>query len=169
MTNPPSPDIERQVIALDRLRLLSLGYYISGVIGAAFVSFLLLHFFLFLGFSFIPESQWNASTASPSPAQHASASAMPVPSASPFAKTNQGPPAIMFRLFAAVIGVIIIGGWTLGALTTYAGHCIKKRKHKVFIYVMAAVNCIWIPYGTLLGIATIILFQWPEVQAEFKT
>ena len=167
MTNPSSPDIERQVIALDRLRLLSLGYYISGAIGAAFVSFLLIHFFLILGFSFIPESQWNTSTRSPSAAQQASP--MPLPGASPSANTNQGPPAIMFRIFAGVIGVIIIGGWVLGALTAYAGHCIKKRKHKVFIYVMAAINCIWIPYGTLLGIATIILFQWPEVQAQFKT
>jgi hypothetical protein len=74
----------------------------------------------------------------------------------------------MFRIFAAVIGLIIICGWTLGALTAYAGHCIKKRKQKLFIYIMAAINCIWIPYGTLLGIATILLFQWPEVRAEFE-
>jgi hypothetical protein len=167
MTNSASPDIEREVIALDRLRLLSLGYYISGAIGAAFVSFLLIHFFLFLGFSFIPQSQWDAGTRPPAAAQQASPTSLP--GAPPSAGMNQGPPAIMFRIFAAIIGVIIIAGWTLGALTTYAGHCIKKRKHKIFIYVMAAVNCIWIPYGTLLGIATIILFQWPEVQAQFKT
>jgi hypothetical protein len=166
MTEPCSPDIERQAIAMDRLRLLSLGYYISGAIGAAFVSFLLIHFFLFLGFSFIPQSQWNASPRSPSVAQRVSP--MAFPTASPSADSNQGPPAIMFRVVAGVIGIIIIAGWTLGALTAYAGHCIKRRKHKVFIYVMAAVNCIWIPYGTVLGIATIILFQWPEVQAQFK-
>ena len=34
---------------------------------------------------------------------------------------------------------------------------------------MAAVNCIWIPYGTLLGILRIVLFQWPEVQVQFET
>jgi len=74
----------------------------------------------------------------------------------------------MFRIFTGVIGLIIICGWTLGALTAYAGHCIKKRKHKLFIHVMAGINCIWIPYGTILGIATILLFQWPEAQAEFE-
>jgi hypothetical protein len=167
MTNSPSPGIERQIIALDRLRLLSLGYYISGAIGAAFVSFLLIHFFVLLGMSFIPESQWNTSPRSSSTMQQASP--VPSPSGSQSAKVNQGPPTLMFRIVAGIIGVIIIGGWTLGALTVYAGHCIKKRKHKVFIYVIAAVNCIWIPYGTLLAIATIILFQWPEVQMEFKT
>jgi hypothetical protein len=167
MTNYPSPDLERQVIALDRLRLLSVGYCISGAIGAAFVSFLLIHFFLLLGLSFIPESQWNESTRSPAAVQQALP--MPLPSGSPSSNSNQAPPAIMFRIFAGVIGVIIIGGWTLGALTMYAGHCIKKRKHKIFIYIMAAVNCIWVPYGTVLGIATIMLFQWPEVQAQFES
>ena len=160
------PNLERQAIALDRLRLLSLGYYISGGIGAVFVSFLLFHLAFVLAFSFIPASQWNT------PPSHGSAnhdSPSPIPTASPTSSNDQAPPAIMFRVFAGVIGMIIICGWMLGALTAYAGHCIKKRKHKVFIYAMAGINCIWIPYGTLLGIATILLFQWPEVQAEFKT
>lgn len=161
-----SPNTERQIIALDRLRLLSIGYYISGTIGAVIVSFFLIHFFLFLGFSLIPESQWNTTKQSPPVTQQSS----PIPFPSPLAtaKTNEGPPVIMFRIFAVVIGVIILVGWTLNGLTIYAGHCIKKRKHKVFIYVMAALNCICIPYGTLLGIATITLFQWPEVQDQFN-
>ena len=167
MTTPPPLNVERQIIAGDRLWLLSLAYYISGAIGAAFVSFLLIHFVFFLGFSFVPASQWNAPAPTPGSAQHASAST--IPSASPGSSSSQPPPAIMFRIVAGVIGLIIICGWTLGALTAYAGHCIKKRKHKRFIYIMAGINCIWIPYGTVLGIATILLFQWPEVQAEFKT
>ena len=167
MTNPPPLNVERQVIAMDRLRLLSLGYYISGAIGAAFVSFLLIHFFLLLGFSFIPASEWNAPARTLGSAQYASPK--PIATVSPIPNTAQAAPAIIFRIFAGVIGLIIICGWTLGALTAYAGHCIKKRKHKVFIYVMAGINCIWIPYGTLLGIGTILLFQWPEVQAEFET
>src|SRR5215469_6471833 len=101
MTNSASADIQRLVIALERQRLLSLGYYVSGAIGVAFVSFLLIHFFLFLGFSFIPQSQWNAGTRSPAAAQQASPIALP--SASPSADTNQGPPATMFQIVAAVI------------------------------------------------------------------
>jgi len=164
---PPPFNLERQIIATDRLWLLSVAYYISGAIGAAFVSFLLIHFFLLLGLSFIPSSQWNAPAPTPASAQYAAPS--PIPTASPAPKNNQGPPAIMFRTFAAIVGLIILCGWTLGALTIYAGHCIKRRKHRLFIYIMAAINCIWVPYGTVLGIATILLFQWPEVRAEFKT
>jgi len=140
VTDPPPPNFERQIIALDRLRPLSLAYYISGAIGAAFVSFLLIHFFLFLGFSFIPVSQWTAPTPTPASAHYASPTPSPTPSR--ISKRAAAPPAIMFRIFAGVIGLIIICGWTLGALTVYAGHCIKKRKHKVFVYVMAAINCI---------------------------
>src|SRR5207253_4462193 len=100
-----SEDIERQVIALYRLRLLSLGYYISGAIGALFVSFLIFHFIFLLAFSFIPASQWNTPAASPAGAQHVS----PItPQPSPSASAAQGPPVILFRVFAGVIGLIII-------------------------------------------------------------
>jgi hypothetical protein len=167
MSEPLQIGSERKVIALDRLRLLSIAYYISGAIGAAFVSFLLIHFFLFLGFSFVPLEQWNTPTSQPRTAQYPSP--LPSPTALPIHKAAQAPPAIMFRIFAGVIGGIIICGWTLGALTAYAGHCIKKRRHKLFIYIMAGINLIWIPYGTLLGLATILLFQWPEVESEFKS
>jgi len=36
-------------------------------------------------------------------------------------KTNAGPPAIIFRLVAAVLGVVILCGWTLGGLAFLAG------------------------------------------------
>jgi hypothetical protein len=154
MTVPPPSDRSREIVALDRLGLLSLAYYISGAIGAAVVSFLLIHFFILLGLSFVPASQWTQ----PAPAIATAPYVVPSPAASPGRGDFQGPPVIMFRIFAGVIGLIVVGGWTLGALTAYAGYCVKHRKHKVFIYIMAAINCIWIPYGTVLGVATILLF-----------
>lgn len=144
----------------ERLRLLALGYYVKGAVGAVFISFLLLHFFLFLGFSFVPESSWNASK-SVTTAQSPS-----VPPPAPRI-SNQGPPVMMFRIFAAVIGMIILLGWTFGALTIYAGRCVQKRKHRVLIYVMAGLNCALIPWGTLLGIATFMLLQSPAGQKAF--
>lgn len=157
-----APEMEEQIIARERLRLLALGYYIKGAIGAVFVSFLLFHFVFFLGFSFIPESAWNPA---PKPATAAeSLSVTPSPSPRP---ANQGPPVVMFRIFAAIVGVIILLGWTFGALTIYAGRCIQKRNHRVFIFVMAGLNCVLIPWGTLLGIATFILLQTPLARREF--
>jgi hypothetical protein len=162
MTNGVPPEPEEQIIVRERLRLLAIGYYVKGAVGTVFVSFLLLHFCMFLGFSFIPESSWNTPPKSPATAQSLSV----LPSLA-HRGVNQGPPVIMFRIFAAGIGVIILLGWTFGALTIYAGRCVQKRQHRAFIYIMAGLNCPLIPWGTLLGIATFVLLQSPAGQQAF--
>ena len=163
MAPPVAPEVEEQIVACERLRLLALGYYVKGAMGAVFISFLLFHFVFLLGFSFIPQSAWN-----PPPKRATTAESLSVaPSPSP-RPVNQGPPVVMLRIFAAVIGVIILLGWTFGALTIYAGRCIQKRNHRVFIFVMAGLNCILIPWGTLLGIATFTVMQSPAGQEAFR-
>jgi hypothetical protein len=162
MSPSVAPEVEEQIIVRERLRLLALGFYVKGAVGAVFVSFFLIHFFMLLGFSFMPESAWNPPPKSVTTARSPAALSPPSPPA-----VNQGPPVMMFRIFAAVIGVIILLGWTFGALTIYAGRCVQKRTHRVFILIMAALNCALIPWGTLLGIATFTLMQSPAGQREF--
>jgi hypothetical protein len=164
MTPPLPPEVEQQVVARERFRLLALGYYIKGALGVALISIFLIHFFFLLGLSFLPESAWNRPIRTPNTAQSASAVSPPSPH-----PTNDMPPVIMFRIFAAVIGVIILMGWTFGALTIYAGRCVQKRRHRVFILVMGGLNCVLIPWGTLLGIATFIVMQSPAGQEEFRS
>lgn len=159
--SPLAPKAEEQIIVRERLRLLAIGYYVKGAVGAVFISFLLFHFFFLLGFSFIPESAWNPPSKPTTVAQSPSVLPSPTP------RVNQAPPVMMFRIFAAGIGVIILLGWTFGALTIYAGRCVQKRQHRTFIYVMAGLNCPLIPWGTLLGIATFILLQTPVARSEF--
>jgi hypothetical protein len=163
MFAPIAPEAEEQIIVRERLRLLSIGYYVKGGVGALFISILLFHFFFLLGFSFIPESSWNNPPSKPATmAQSPSALLSPTPP-----PLNQGPPVMMLRIFAAGIGAIILLGWTFGALTIYAGRCVQKRQHRVFIHVMAGLNCPLIPWGTLLGIATFVLLQTPVARSEF--
>jgi hypothetical protein len=162
MSPPALSEAEEQIIVRERLRLLAIGFYVKGAVGAAVVSFFLLHFFMFLGFSFMPESAWNPSPKSATTAQSLSVS--PSPSPRP---VNPGPPVAMFRIFAAVIGFIILLGWTFGALTIYAGRCVHNRTHRVFILVMAGLNCALIPWGTLLGVATFMVLQSPTGRREF--
>jgi hypothetical protein len=146
--HPPSlPSEVQAAIANDRLRLLSVAFYISGAIGAVFVSFLLLHLVLFTGVSFIPESMWSTGKSA----------------------HQEAPPVIVFRIIAIVIFFIIISGWALGGLTAYAGRCIARRENRIFVLIMAGVNCIWIPYGTLLGIATFMLLTTPSAKHAFQT
>jgi hypothetical protein len=163
MSAPIAPEAEEQIIVRERLRLLAFGYYIKGAVSVAFTSFFLLHFFMFIGLSLMPDSAWNA-PAKPLTTVR-SPSVLPAPSPRP---ENQAPPVMMFRIFAAVIGVIILLGWTFGALTVYAARCIQKRQHRVFIFIMAGLNCVLIPWGTLLGIATFIVIQSPAGQEAFR-
>jgi hypothetical protein len=69
---------------------------------------------------------------------------------------------------AGVMGGMLLLSWIFGGLTAYAGRCIQKRKRKIFIYVMAALNCVFIPYGTLLSVCTILVFGAPAAVEEFK-
>ena len=162
MSPAVAPEVEEQIIARERLRLLALGYYIKGAMGAVFISFLLFHFVFFSGFrSCLNRLGIRRRTGDDRRVTFGAPSPSPRP-------VNQGPPVIMFRIFAAVIGVIILLGWTFGALTIYAGRCIQKRNHRVFIFVMAGLNCVLIPWGTLLGIATFIVMQSPAGQEAFR-
>jgi hypothetical protein len=162
MTSPAPSEAEEQIIVRERLRLLAIGFYVKGATCALVVSVFLIHFFLLLGISFIPESSWEPK---PAPTVH-SVSVSPAPSPSPRA-VNSGPPVVMFRIFAGVIGLVILLGWTFGGLTAYAGRCVQKRTNRLFIYIMAGLNCPLIPWGTLLGIATFMLLPTPVARREF--
>jgi hypothetical protein len=147
MNQPSFPSDVQSAITAERLRLLSLAFYISGAIGAVLVSFLLIHFSIFLGLSFVPATAWANGNH-----QH----------------VQDAPPAILFRIAAAVLGCIILIGWTLGVLTFYAGRCVARREKRIFVLIMAGFNCIWIPYGTILGVITLIFLSSTEAERAFR-
>ena len=141
-----------------------IGFYVRGAMMIAFGCFFLIYVAFFLGFSFIPESAWNQPAAtSPSPTPFAWATPTPHPA------NSEPPPVIVFRIMAGVFGFVTFLVWTLGCLTAYAGRCIQKRRHKLLIYLMAGLNCLFIPYGTLLGVFTFIILGSPVAIDEFKT
>lgn len=158
---PIPPDDSRRAVTCERLRLLSIAFRISGILGAGFVSILLIHFFVFTAISFIPESAFQ-STGSTQHSPHQDSQPNIQKSA------NAGPPVIIFRVIAGVIGVIILCGWILGGLTFYAGHCIAKRQKRTFVLVMAGINFIWLPYGLLLGMATFLALETDDAKLEYR-
>jgi hypothetical protein len=157
---PPIPiDETARAVTRERLRLLSIAYYISGALGAVFVSFLLIHLCVFTAISFMPESAFQSKGN-----EHATMQGSPQ---SVQKTSSAGPPVIIFRIVAVVIGVVILCGWTLGGLTFYAGRCIAKRRNRTFVLVMAGINCIWIPNGLLLGIATFLALGSADAKMEY--
>lgn len=143
--------------------MLSFFFYISGIITAVFASFLLLHVAMFGGMAAIPDSAWNQPAKSSPPATQPTVTLTPTPTPKP----SEAPPRIMFAIFAGIAGMIMFIGWTIGGLTIYAGRCIKKRKNYVFVIVISALKCIFVPYGTLLGVLSLIVLSKPHIRSLF--
>jgi hypothetical protein len=141
---PPPPLNARAVIRQEHLRLLSIGYYIYGGIAAFSVCIFLVHLVVLIVFAVVPDSAWTA---------------------------NQGTefsPRFLFLIMAGVVGSLIIAGWALGGLTIFAGRCIRNRKRYVFTLIIAAINCVFVPFGTLLGVLTFIHLRQPDTKNEFQ-
>ncbi|HZB26875.1 MAG TPA: hypothetical protein VE379_12110 [Vicinamibacterales bacterium] len=69
-----------------------------------------------------------------------------------------------FILFAA--GMIIFGA-SFAVCLVLAGRFLMKRVHYTFCFVMAALACMFFPFGTVLGIFTIIVLSRTGVRDLF--
>lgn len=83
-----------------------------------------------------------------------------------------GQPASSFSTgrgyFHAMGGLVVLGDWTLGGLTLYAGRGLKRRANDVFIQVVTGLNCVFVQVlGTTLGVFTFIVLNRPSVKALF--
>lgn len=70
--------------------------------------------------------------------------------------------------------ILIVGGLVLAALgETYAvlvavaGRFLSRQRHWLYCMAMAGLSCAWIPFGTVLGVFTIITLSRDEVKALF--
>lgn len=81
---------------------------------------------------------------------------------------GQPPPAFLGWMFILIASVIILGGWTIAALMVLAGRFLARRERRVYCLVVAAVECVWTPFGTVLGILTLIVLIRPSVIELFK-
>ena len=71
---------------------------------------------------------------------------------------------IFIMVFA---GLFIVAGWTLAALIAYAGRNLQTRRRYTFCLVVAGVECIFMPFGTVLGVFTIIVLMRDSVKEMF--
>lgn len=126
------------IIDEEHLRLLALGHVIDGVLVILFSSMFLLHVAMFLFMPFPVEQGVDA------------------------------PPDGMFRLMGAVLGVFVLLGWAFGALTIYSGRCIKRRMKRNLSLVVACLNLLFLPVGTLLGVASLMVLTRPSVRALYE-
>ena len=67
--------------------------------------------------------------------------------------------------FYVVIGVFLL---ILAIMNLMSAHYLRKRRKRLFIMVTAGFNCACIPFGTALGVFTLIVLSRPSVEALYR-
>src|SRR5262245_9729409 len=123
-----------------QLRLLSIFHYVCAAIVALFACIPLVHLFVGLMMVFRPQS---------------------------FGPGKEQPPEFVGWIFIGIGSTIILIGWTMAAVLAWAGRCLNRRVHYTLCCVAAGVACMFMPFGTVLGVFTLIVLMRPSVKALF--
>ncbi len=80
---------------------------------------------------------------------------------------GQGSMFLVGLLFVIIPGFFIAAGWTLALFVFLAGRRLHRRTAWKFCFVVAAIECILMPFGTVLGVFTIIVLSRKSVKELF--
>jgi hypothetical protein len=127
----------------EHLRLLSIFHYVvAGVAG--FCSFFPL-LYTVMGFVFVALSHH--------------------PPAHP---AQEVPPAALGWVFVGLGIFLFLLGAVFALVLVLAGRSLSRRKHYRFAFVVACIECIFVPFGTILGVFTIIVLSRQSVKILFS-
>ena len=77
------------------------------------------------------------------------------------------PPEFMAWMFVIGGATAILLGMTLAILIAISGRCIARRRRLLFSTVVAGIECVFMPLGTILGVFTLITLTKPEVKGLY--
>jgi hypothetical protein len=69
--------------------------------------------------------------------------------------------------FVLFSGIWILCGLTFAICLALAGKYLMQRRHYIYCLVMAAVACAFAPFGTVLGVFTIVILMKDSVKELF--
>jgi hypothetical protein len=82
---------------------------------------------------------------------------------------KDAPPRFIGLFFIIFPSIFILASWTLAGFIIAAGINLKRRSHRTFCLVIAAIECIFMPFGTVLGVLTLVLLMKDSVKVLFET
>ena len=86
-----------------------------------------------------------------------------------FIEETNGPgfPPFFGWMFVIMGAVFILIGWSLAILMIMAGNKIKRHKNRLFCMVTAGIECVLMPFGTILGVFTLIALNKESIKEIF--
>lgn len=79
------------------------------------------------------------------------------------------PPEFLGWIFAGLGSFLFLIGIAMAICILIAGRCLSHRKHYSFALVMACIECLFVPFGTILGVFTIVVLSREPVRGLFPT
>ena len=76
-------------------------------------------------------------------------------------------PAFIGWIFVIIGGMFITLGWTMAALILATGRFLARKRHYLFCLTIAGLECVLMPFGTVLGVFTIIVLVRESVKRLF--
>ncbi len=81
---------------------------------------------------------------------------------------GDAPPPFVGWMFILIGAALIVGGLGFAVLLFLAGRFLRAQRHWLFVMVVAGLSCAFMPFGTVLGVFTIVTLSRPEVKALFQ-
>jgi hypothetical protein len=149
----------------EQIRLLSIFHFVLGGMGYLISLIPCIHLAIGIFFLVAPEETFQAPpppSAETAPGSgHESDSAAAARPLAPF-------PAKLFGLiFTSVASVIIIAGMIVSTCIVVAGRRLSALRSHTYCMVIAGIECLFMPFGTVLGIFTILTLIKPEARDLF--
>jgi len=79
------------------------------------------------------------------------------------------PPEFLGWIFAVLGLALFLIGIAMAICILMAGRSLALRKRYSFVLVMACIECLFIPFGTIFGVFTIVVLSRESVRGSFST
>lgn len=81
---------------------------------------------------------------------------------------NNAPPVFVGYMFITIAVFAISIGWIYAIAVILSGRFLARRMNYTFCFIMACVECIFLPMGTVLGVLTLLVLTRPSVKMRFR-
>ena len=128
---------------IEQIKIISIFHFVVAAIAGLFACFPIFH--LLMGISMLTGSFFQGET----------------PTGMPF------PFSLFGLMFTLIPAAIILLGWAFAIGLGISGYFLLKKQHYLFCMVMAGISCVFTPFGTVLGVFTIVILTRPSVKELF--